>query len=96
MFSAELWPGGFSSEVDMKWKDGTPKSQGNAFTSWKGKGSSILNDNAAIFKIGTNSYEGWKSRATTEFKKSPGDNVLEEIRQLRHGGAYSKAKKEQK
>ena len=80
----------------MKWKDGTPKSQGNAFTSWQGKSSSILNDNAAIFKIGTNSYEGWKSRATTEFKKSPGDSVLEEIRQLRHGGAYSKAKKEQK
>ena len=96
MFSAALGPGGFSSEVDMKWKDGTPKSHGNAFTSWQGKGSSILNDNASTFKQGMHSYEGWRSRVTTEFHKSPGDNVLEEIRQLRHGGAYSKAKKDQK
>lgn len=66
------------------------KTQHNAFN-WRGKPSEVFAREPGLFKYGTHSANGVKERATTDFKPSPMQSAMADLRKSRHGGAYSRA-----
>jgi len=79
MTNPQTWPG-----------TGIHKSQANAFN-WRGAPSQIFARHPNEFKHGTHSANGVKERATTDFKASPMQSAMADLRKSRHGGAYSRA-----
>jgi len=66
------------------------KTRHNAFD-WRGQPSKIVAKHPNEFKHGTHSANGVKERATTDFKPSPMQSAMADLRKSRHGGAYSRA-----
>ena len=66
------------------------KTRHNAFD-WRGQPSQIVAKHPNEFKHGTHSANGVKERATTDFKPSPMQSAMADLRKSRHGGAYSRA-----
>ena len=66
------------------------KTAHNAFN-WQGQPSQIVAKHPNEFKHGTHSANGVKERATTDFKPSPMQSAMADLRKSRHGGAYSRA-----
>lgn len=66
------------------------KTQHNAFN-WQGRPSEVFARDPGLFKYGTNSSNGVKSRAVTEPRLSPQQKVAADLKRQSHGGQYSKA-----